>query len=168
MKRTYAAAFTLLIALSASTLSAKGITTRITIEGSDLAAPVLLADPILLQQFNVWAGRGTRMNGVEGNDGFIIDWPSGTIPTPPSALREYTVSFFVTYPRRSDEQLAYKVLYRRDPSGGGYVYLPGREHQWYPLNTRAILRGCEGQWFRSTAAWEQAVDWVIASNTARR
>jgi hypothetical protein len=165
MKRTHVGGFTLVIVLAVSTpLSAKGTTTRITIEGGDLAAPVVLADPIVLQQFNVWAGRGTRMNGVEGNDGFIIDWRAGAV-SDPAGGPEYTVSFFVT--RNGNEQLAYKVVYRRDRSGG-FVYLPGSGHEWYRLNVRAIFRGCEGRWFRATTAWEQAVDRVIASNTARR
>lgn len=161
MKPVRLAALTLLLTFSASLLlSAKGITTRITIEGGDLAEPVVLGDPILLQQFNVWGGRGGRVNGVEVMEGFIVDWRSGALTDPRSDLPEYAVSFFVRYPRRTDEQLAYKVLYRRD-SSGGYVYLPGRGHEWYRLNTRAILRGCEGQWFRATAAWAQAVDPLI-------
>ena len=41
-----------------------------------------------------------------------------------------------------------------DPATGqGYVYLPGKSDEPYRLNTKAIYRGREGNWFRANAAW---------------
>ena len=61
---------------------AKGATTRITIIGSDLAAPVEISNPGILERFNVRAGAGAFMNGVEESTGFIIDWSSGVVAEP--------------------------------------------------------------------------------------
>ena len=75
MKRLIAAAFCLLVIVSATALVfAKGTTTKITITGAGLPSPVEISDPAVLKNFNVWSGPGTRSNGVEGTDGFIVDW----------------------------------------------------------------------------------------------
>jgi hypothetical protein len=167
MKTFFAAAFSwLLIATASLVVSAKGITTRVIITGGDLANPIVLADPVLLHNFNVWAGPGVQANGVEENQGFIIDWSSGVVAAQPSVGNRYEVSFFVKYPNRRDEQLAYVVLYASHPSGG-YVYLPGTADEWYRMNTRAIFRGREGQWFHATAAWQGAVQPLLVRATRR-
>ena len=179
MKRSSVAMFVFLIALTAPTLlSAKGPTTRITISGGDLAAPIVLADPVLLQQFNVWAGPGTAMEidereavivhgvevsprvprvRVEGMDGFIVDWRAGEVADRPGDRPRYEVSFFVTHHNTRDARLAYVVLYEPDPSGQGYVYLPGPGDERYRLNVRSIHRRREGRWFYASAAWQNAV-----------
>ncbi len=41
-------------------LSAKGITTRITLKGPGLTTPIEVKDPELLENFSVWAGPGVR------------------------------------------------------------------------------------------------------------
>ena len=148
-------------------VSAKGVTTRIQITSPQLRTPVEITDPEILKDFNVWSGPGTSSNGVPGTDGFIIDWASGPVRERPQGLRTFDVSFYVKYANRpaseQNEQLAYKVLYATDPAGGeGYVYLPGKGDEPYQLNTRAIFRGREGNWFRATAAWQKAVDPLIA------
>lgn len=172
--RRRVAAFTLLVALQASALvSAKGITTRITINGGYLSTPIEISQPEVVQQFNIWAGPGTRMSmrdtatsqwsSTEGTEGFIVDWPAGAIAHMPSGLEQYEVSFFVKYPNSSIEQLAYVVLYNNDPSSDeGYVYLPGHADEWYRFNTRSIFRGVEGKWFRASAAWQRVVTSFIA------
>lgn len=168
MKRVVAAVFSLLIVLGATTLlSAKGNTTKVRITGATLQAPVEISDPEILKNFHVWAGPGTAVNGVEGTDGFIIDWGSGTVAERPRGLDAYEVSFYVKYANRpageQKDQLAYVVSYEADPSTGqSYVYLPGKADEWYRLNTKAIFRGREGKWFRATAAWQTAVDQIIA------
>jgi hypothetical protein len=49
-----------------------------------------------------------------------------------------------------------------DPATGqGYVYLPGKADEPYRLNTKAIYRGREGNWFRATAAWQTAFRNVV-------
>jgi hypothetical protein len=46
-------------------------------------------------------------------------------------------------------------------TGQGYVYLPGKADEPYRLNTKAIYRGREGNWFRATAAWQRAFRNVV-------
>jgi hypothetical protein len=172
MKRTVSAAFSLFILLAVSApLSAKGITAKITIKGADLTAPIEISDPEIVKHFSVWAGPGVRVNGIEQNEGFIIDWSSGVVPEPPTGLHHYEVSFYVKYWNRAlqhyetDEQLAYVVSYDCHPSSDqGYIYLPGPPDKEYRLNTRAILhgRGLEGNWFRATSSWQRIVRPLIA------
>lgn len=96
------------------------------------------------------------------NEGFIIDWASGVVTERPSGLQKYEVSFYVRYANRlfheQTEQLAYVISYETDPATGeGYVYLPGKTDERYRLNTKAIYRGREGNWFRANAGWQSAV-----------
>ena len=165
MKR---AAAVLVVLLGTTTfIAAKGVTTRIEITSPQLQTPVEIRDPEILQNFNVWSGPGTYSNGVASTEGFIVDWASGAVRERPQNLRTFGVSFYVKYANRpaneQDDQLAYKVVYATDPSSGaGYVYLPGKSDEPFRLNTRAIFRGREGNWFRATAAWQKAVDRLIA------
>jgi hypothetical protein len=167
MKRVIAAAFCLVVMFSATALVfAKGATTKITIVGAGLARPVEISDPEVLKNFNVWSGPGTFANDVEGTDGFIIDWASGAVKDRPTGLRIFELSFYVRYANRpfreQTDQLAYIVSYAVDPATGqGYVYLPGKSDEPYRLNTRAIYRGREGNWFRASAAWQAAFRNVV-------
>jgi hypothetical protein len=172
MQRILVAAFAFLIALISPTpLFAKGVTTRITLTSADLPKPIEIADPIVLSNFNVWSGAGTWMNGVEGTEGFIIDWPAGAVTGMPGGLQRFEVSFYVKYLNRpleaQQEQLAYVVSYLYDPTTEeGYVYLPGKADEWYRLNVKAIGRGGrEGHWFRATSMWNQVVSPLIARST---
>jgi hypothetical protein len=164
MKRLISAAVALLVIFSTTTLVlAKGPTTRITITGAGLQSVVEINDPEVLKNFNVWSGPGTFANGVEGTEGFIVDWASGALTDRPNGLRAFEVSFFVKYAKRpfseQTDQLAYIVSYAVDPvTGQGYVYLPGKSDESYRLNTKAIHRGHEGKWFRANAAWQTAVE----------
>ena len=133
MKQPAAAALILLLVLPASALlSAKGTTVRIAINGGRLLAPIEISRPEVVQQFNVWAGPGTRMGlrdpatgqwrMIEGTEGFIVDWRAGEIAHVPDQLARYEASFFVGYPQSSAEQLAYVVLYANDPARNeGYM-----------------------------------------------
>jgi hypothetical protein len=162
MKRVVVAAFGALIVFSLTILVfAKGNTSRVVITSAELASPIEITDPEVLANFNVWSGPGTFSNGVEGNQGFIIDWASGVVTERPNGLRTFEVSFYVRYANRpvteQRDQLAYIVSYAVDLSTGqGYVYLPGKADEPYRLNTKAIYRGSEGSWFRATAAWQSA------------
>ncbi len=162
VKRLVSAAFCLLVVFSATALLfAKGTTTRITISGGGLQTPVEIGDPEILKHFNVWSGAGAMANGAEGTEGFIVDWTSGAVAGRPDGLRTFELSFYVRYANRpfseQPDQLAYIVSYSVDPeTGQGYVYLPGKSDQPYRLNTSAIYRGCEGNWFRASAAWQHA------------
>ena len=161
MKRVVSAALCLVIFSATALVVAKGATTKITITGAGLQSPVEITDPEVLKNFNVWSGPGTFANGVEGTEGFIVDWASGAVTDRPNGLRTFELSFYVRYANRpfseQMDQLAYIVAYAVDPvTGQGYVYLPGSSDEPYRLNTKAIYRGCEGNWFRANAAWQTA------------
>jgi hypothetical protein len=167
MKRAISATFFLLVIASATALLfAKGPTTKITITGGGLHGPVEITDRDVLKNFNVWSGPGTFANGVEGTEGFIVDWTAGPVTDRPNGLRTFEVSFYVRYANRpfteQPDQLAYIVSYAFDPATGrGYVYLPGKSDGPYRLNTKAIYRGREGNWFRANAAWQAAFRTVV-------
>lgn len=79
----------------------------------------------------------------------------------PNGLPAFELSFYVKYANQAfndeTDQLAYIVSYAVDPATGqGYVYLPGKADEPYRLNTKAIYRGREGNWFRANAAWQAA------------
>ena len=146
--------------LVAASVSAKGVTSRIAVRDTSLRTSIDITAPSILEGFNVWAGPGTFVNGVEGTEGFIIDWSTGPIAARPSGLRRYEVLFYVGASNSSGDQPTYVVLYENDPSSGlGFVYLPGKSDERYSLNTRTISRGhgFEGRWFRATTAWQNAM-----------
>jgi len=155
---------TLSIVLLAASLSAKGPTLRILIRDTALGAVTDIRDRSVLDQFNVWAGRGTFSGApgheVEASQGFIIDWPAGVADSRPGQLRRYEVRFFVSHRSSSAEELAYVVFYENDPSTGkGYVYLPGRSDEHFRLNVQSVHRGngLEGHWFHANGAWQAVV-----------
>jgi hypothetical protein len=172
MRRAGCAALAVLVlsALNGS-LSAKGITAKITIEGADLAMPIEISDAATVRRISVWSGPGISMNGVEATEGFIVDWQTGVVSERPPGLQRYRVSFsvrpwnLVSQRYDGNPQLAYVVFYERDASSDrGYVYLPGRRDREYDLNVRTIFRGSglEGGWFRASAAWQQLVTPLLA------
>jgi len=146
------------------------MTTKITITDASLASSIDITDSSVLEQFNVWAGRGTFVTirgqeRIEGTQGFIIDWLAGAVGPPPIGLRRYEVKFFVRYPNSATEVLAYIVSYAHDPSGRGFVYLPGRSDEPYWLNLKAIRRGnnLEGHWFLASPIWRDVVGRMIVA-----
>jgi hypothetical protein len=163
------------IALGLSTVvSAKGPTTRIVVSSVLLSNPIEITDANIVKEFQVWTGPGTRSciggitNCVEGTEGFIVDWLSGTVDQPRSGLQRYEVSFYTIDARlpvqQSTEHLAYVVSFEYDPSTSqGYVYLPGKGDQWFGLNSATIHRGNEGNWFRASGAWQDVVVPLIAA-----
>jgi hypothetical protein len=156
------------VSLSIASLDAKGPTTRIVITDIARGSVTEITDRAVLDQFQVWAGKGTYAGPPdqqnEGTQGFIVDWPAGMVDQRPSQLRRYELRFYVG-PRRSpgalssapSEELAYVVLYEHDPSTGqGYVYLPRRGEEHFGLNVRSIHRGVEGRWLLASDAWRSA------------
>ena len=174
MRATFRGFVSIGLALAVSTaLSAKGLTSKITIAGHNLPSPVEITDANIVKQFQVWSGPGTtvcvggRGNCIEGTEGFIVDWSSGAVVQKPSGLQHYEVSFYAIDARvpgqPGPEHLAYVVSYEYDAAASqGYVYLPGQGEQWYPLNSASIYRGREGKWFHATHAWQDAVVPLIA------
>ena len=162
MKRM--AVTTLSIALLMASLSAKGPTLRIVIRDTAGAAVIEIRDRSVLDQFNVWDGRGTFSGApgheLEASQGFIIDWQAGAADSRPGQLRRYEVRFFVGQRNSSAEELAYVVFYENDPATGkGYVYLPGTSDEHFRLNVRAVHRGngLEGHWLHASSAWQTAI-----------
>jgi hypothetical protein len=98
MKRILAVAFIVsLFLIVPSRFLAKGATTKIMIEGADLAKPIEITDRKVLANFNVWTGPGTFSSqpGFNANaTGFIADWSQGPVTQPPQALRKHQVSFY--------------------------------------------------------------------------
>jgi hypothetical protein len=167
MNRVIVSSLIVALLLSAS-LSAKGVTTRVTIRDTSLQTSFDLSDRSLLDRFNVWAGPGTFQTaagrGAEGVEGFIVDWKAGVVDRP-EGVRRYEVRFYVTYPNSAAEQLAYVVFFEPGPSPDeGFIYLPGKSDEQYWLNVKAIYRGdrIEGHWFRATTAWQDAVRQVMS------
>ena len=152
-------------------LLAKGDTVKITIEGTALPSPIEITDPAV-RQFNLWSGPGTFMNGVEGRQGFIIDW-TNRLDEAPVGLHHYRVSFYEGCVESSachsaEPSLAYVVFYDYDPSmQEGFVYLPGGHDEFARLNMWHIYRGkaYEGHWFRATKAWDDFVKPMISRAT---
>jgi hypothetical protein len=167
-----AAVAVIMIAGFSAALTGKGSTSRISISGDTLAAPIEIRDATIVNEFQIWAGPGTRScvagHCVEGGEGFIVDWSVGAAAAKPSGLRRYQVSFFVedeqSPARPKLERLAYVVLYEDDPvRSQGFVYLPGKGDQWQGLNWGSIYRGVEGHWFHATRAWQDVVVPLISS-----
>ena len=160
-RRRWSVGLALVLSLSLP-LAAKGPTVRIEIAGLGLAGPVQVTSPALVEQFQVWAGPGTSVNGQESPEGFIIDWATGGAAGRAAGLPRYRVSFFTKSANRrlesQPEHQAYCVWYAPDfDSGRGYVYLPGKGDEAFLLTAGTIVRGREALWFRATEAWNQAV-----------
>jgi hypothetical protein len=164
MKRMVALPVMFLLLVSPARLFAKGDTVKITIQGADLRTPIQITDRKVLANIQVWSGLGTS-SSEPGFDpkapSFIIDWSQGPIAEPPKGLPHYEVSFYTNMPT---ERLIYVVSYALDAATGhGYVYLPGRNDKNYYLNVGTILRGVEGNWFRSWTQWDGVAKHLIES-----
>jgi hypothetical protein len=93
MRVTFAAQTTIAVLLIAPVgMFAKGDTVRITITGGDLGAPIDITDPVIVHQYNVWAGRGTSSGEPHSVN---IDWTQG-MAEPPKGVPVYEVSFVTT------------------------------------------------------------------------
>ena len=155
MRKTLAVALVALAWLIPSRLLGKGATTKVVIEGPDLAKPIEITDRKILANFNVWTGPGTfsTQPGFNANaPSFIIDWSQGPIAEVPQAVQKYQVSF---YSEELSERPIYVVYYAVSRSSeAGYVYLPGKSEEWWRLNVKSIMRGVEGKWFHAWDTWE--------------
>lgn len=167
MKRASAVAFiSLAISIVPAFLLGKGQMLKITIQGADLAAPIETSEAII-GKFNIWAGPGVFVNGVEQTEGFIIEWSKGIVRRLSASLQQYEVHFYSDF-RKKEGSVVYAVLYSYDPSAEqGFVYLPGRADELSKFNM-AILHGhgLEGNWFNATAEWERFVRPLIAKAKA--
>jgi hypothetical protein len=155
------------LCVASPSLSAKGDMVRIEIRGEAFAEPIAVTDP-RIRNFHVWTGPGVNNVAVENAEGFIANWKSGVVPSPPALVPRYELSWYAgchqgANCRSPQPSLAYVVVYARDPaSGHGFVYLPGKGEPSYDLNVRSIYRGVEGHWFRTTESWDRFVDPLIS------
>ena len=138
----------------------KGPTIKIIIKGNDLPSPIEITDPKVLQDFNIWTGPGTSTNEKEG---LIVRWSAGTVTERPAGLPRYEVSF---YAKHHQDGLDYVVYYEFDRSTGqGYVYIPGKDDDWWERNTFSIYRSMygpiEGHWFHTRRIWEDLANPLI-------
>ena len=141
-----------------SRLFAKAETSKITIEGASLKAPIEITDRKVLQDFRVWSGPLTTGNERQS---LIVDWSQGVIPEPTKELPRYKISFYARL-ASPQEQLVYVVLYAYDPvKRQGYVYLPGRGDEWHDLNVGSILHGVEGNWFHAWRLWDRVAEALL-------
>lgn len=142
---------------------AKGPTSKITISGPGLQAPIEITDPNILRQFSVWTGPGTWSSASGFYDpkipSFIVDWATAE-KTPVKGLERYEVDF---YEKTADERLTYVVFYEYDrATGHGYVYLPGPKDKYYSLDVATIGHGVEGQWFSAWGDWDKVAGPLLA------
>jgi hypothetical protein len=138
----------------------KGRTVKIEVQGGPPLSPIEITDPSIVKNFNIWNGPGVLINDspvhMDPNKqaGAFIDWPKGRILERPTGLRRYQIVFHIS--GRLPPHNRYLVLYEFDPSNeGGYIYLPGRGDVNYRANTSLIVHDVEGNWFRSSSAWEK-------------
>jgi hypothetical protein len=150
--------------LLSPSLPGKGGTVRVIIKGGNLAAPIEIADPAVVERFQVYTGPGTSRQLPDGTTEYgggqslIVDWDRGTTK-PPEGATVYSVLFVTT---RTDVS-TYIVHYAIDASSGeGYVYIPGKGEPEYRDNVWQILRRVEGSWFHAWSVWEKLANPLIA------
>ena len=102
------------IAACPTPVLAKGKTKKIVIAGDTLASPIVIADPAILNHFNVWSGPGTSgsIQGVKwkATDGFVIA-SSTPVEDRPQGLARYEVTFLVDRQDRDGRDMAYVISY---------------------------------------------------------
>ena len=145
--------------------SAKAKTLRIEITGPGLSRPLQITSPEIVQSFHIWNGPGVTVNGEPVHldpahqRGHFIDWPRGIANDRAAGMQRFTITFHLDAKRAPpyESWSRYVVFYEFEPSKtGGYIYLPLRKDTQPHFNT-AIGHGVEGNWFFSTAAWEQHI-----------
>ncbi len=150
--------FLLIVAvLAVSTASAKGVTARIVISGGELAEPIVITDPSLLERFSVWSGprAGRRVQGGEWEADLsraFMDFRAGVLGEPPTGATRFNVALYQADRYGGDIwDEVFRVDYAITPgSAGGFFYLPR-------TNMHIIMHGVEDNWLRSTLAWEETV-----------
>jgi uncharacterized membrane protein (Fun14 family) len=164
MKRFQVVLILVVICIIQTSVFAKGRTVKIAITSEHLSTPIESTNEAV-GQFGVWEGPGVVIGNVPQAKGFIADWSRGIITGRRNGLERYEVSFYEgckftdsSACHSEEPSLAYVVFYEYDPSSGqGYVYLPGKDDEWYEVNVRSIYRKVEGNWFSATNEWQSFV-----------
>lgn len=151
----------------AAHVSAKGITVKIVVRGSELTQPVVISDVETVGQFSIWSGPNSRWRSRNGEwqtdyGGIFIDFPAGKAPARPAGLIEVDVEFHLAdSPESNPWDEPYRVRYGWVPlESGGFFYLPTRN----PF----VYHGVEGHWFHSTESWERLVRPSIENHLEQR
>lgn len=148
--------------LAASTVSwSKGDITKITLERVDTDAVIEITQPEVLDRFAIWSGPGVggwdmaKTVPQPDDAAFIVDWTKGVLAGAPDAVT-YKVTMYVD--RYEPPCNRYEVLYRVDEADTGYIYLPRWDEEFGRCNMSLIARDVEGNWFRSSKAWDEAAE----------
>lgn len=158
MKRLLLPALLIVLILIAKpqTAFAKAPTSKLVIEGEGLTKALELTDPRILEVSKIWS---------YGDDSFL-DYSRKPAKKSPRNLRAYEVSVYVK-PDQNEIKKMYDVRYYPNPSGQGYMYLPGDKDAWGAGNKGSIIRaGRDGKWNYVSPAWEQLVKPLIATAEA--
>ena len=149
--------------LAASTASwSKGDITKVTVESVGATSVIEITQPDVLDRFVIWSGPGVvgwdmaKTIPQPDDAAFIVDWTQGMFSRAPGALPTYKVTMYVD--RYEPPCNKYVVLYQVDEIGAGYVYLPRSEEEIGRCNTSLIARDVEGNWFRSSKAWDDVAE----------
>jgi len=152
-----------LAALVASTESwSKGDITKITVERVGSNDVVAISERDVLERFVIWSGPGVvgwdmaKTIPQRDDAAFIVDWTQGMLARAPGSLPTYRVTMYVDRYEASCNK--YVVLYQVDESGVGYVYLPRWDEEIGRCNMSLIARDVEGNWFRSSQAWDEVAE----------
>jgi len=145
--------FPLLLLLALLTLVkpvlAKGPVDKITIEGPDLAKPIEIIDPDILNRFDPWGGQ------------FI--GTGGPLAGPPPNIKEpYLVKFYLEG-QHGELILRYMFYYYFNATGRtGSIYLPGPGEPYYQTNAGTIIRRkSDGQWHKALPDWDDVMTNVV-------
>ena len=159
----FVVAITALAALAASTASwPKGDITKITVERVGSNDAIAISERDVLDRFVIWSGPGVvgwdmaKTIPRSGDAAFIVDWTQGMHARVSGALPTYKVTMYVD--RYEAPCNKYVVLYQVDEDGVGYVYLPRWDEEIGRCNMSLIARDVEGNWFRSSQAWDDVAE----------
>lgn len=159
------------IAFSFAAFSQPGLakcqTDRIDVSGEGLGNVVSISEPQITSEFFVYNGPGVSVNGQQvhmdpdNQTGNFIYWPAGAVDDFSTDGDTFAVSFFCTYNNGKPEKI-YEIDYHfRMGEKGGYILLPGAADSRYYRNVSTIIHDVEGNWFRSTEAWERTIRPII-------
>jgi hypothetical protein len=155
---------------------AKEPVTRIEV-GHGKRAIVVLTGAESAGQFTIWSGPGTGAMVGDGtlmsiSDGDFADWAAGPVEAP-QGLPVYSVRFYCAADAPGREAIpsnqCYGVRYAIARGERGFIQIPPALDEEFPLKMQSIVRGVEGNWYRASARWDEAVRprLAAAANAAR-
>ncbi|HJX93362.1 MAG TPA: hypothetical protein VJ372_22910 [Pyrinomonadaceae bacterium] len=151
------AAFALGILFCSLLVEAKGTPELIVIKGGGLSKPLEITDQVTLKKFNPWGGE-------------FVDSKFDAIAKPATLGRCFDVDSFMKWPSRpswkydrGELKLIYHFTYCTGGThGNGYIFLPGREDEYWKVNVFTILRdGDDGKWHLASAEWAETVKRLV-------